>query len=194
MGRRWYIDGQLLNKRNTFLDTIACAEHLVEKGWSRERGVALYGGSAGGLLVGACINMAPQSFGAAVAAVPFVDVVTTMSDPSMPLTITEWEEWGDPRSEPSASYMASYSPYDNVGDQCYPPLYVTAGLNDPRVSYHEPAKWVAKLRAQKLPQNTVYFRCEMGAGHGGPSGRYEHWRDEAHTLAFMLQQLQVSQE
>ena len=178
----------MLTKRNTFRDTIACGEHLISSGWAREKGVAVYGGSAGGLLVGACINMAPQVFGAAVAAVPFVDVVTTMSDPSMPLTVTEWEEWGDPRSEPWASYMLSYSPYDNVVNQQYPPLYVTAGLNDPRVSYHEPAKWVAKIRSV-APNPTVYFRCEMGAGHGGPSGRYEHWRDEAHTLAFMLQQL-----
>ena len=188
MGRRWYLGGQLLTKRNTFLDTIACGEHLISSGWAREKGVAVYGGSAGGLLVGACVNMAPQVFGAAVAAVPFVDVVNTMSDPSLPLTVTEWEEWGDPRSEPWASYMLSYSPYDNVVDQEYPPLYVTAGLNDPRVSYHEPAKWVAKIRSV-AKNSTVYFRCEMGAGHGGPSGRYEHWRDEAHTLAFMLQQL-----
>jgi oligopeptidase B len=133
--------------------------------------------------------MAPQVFGAAVAAVPFVDVVSTMSDPTLPLTVTEWEEWGDPRSEPWASYMLSYSPYDNVEDKKYPPLYVTAGLNDPRVSYHEPAKWVAKLRSMQNNTSDIFFRCEMGAGHGGPSGRYEHWRDEAHTIAFMLQQL-----
>ena len=188
LGRRWWLDGQLLNKRNTFTDTIACARHLESAGFVRRRGLAVYGGSAGGLLVGACLNIAPEAFGAAVAAVPFVDVVNTMSDPSLPLTVTEWEEWGDPRNEPFASYMASYSPYDNVDERDYPPLYVTAGLNDPRVSYHEPAKWVAKLRS--LPDApTVYFRCEMGAGHGGPSGRYEHWRDEAHNLVFMLRQL-----
>ena len=188
LGRRWWLDGQLLKKRNTFTDTIACARHLESAGFVRRRGLAVYGGSAGGLLVGACLNIAPEAFGAAVAAVPFVDVVNTMSDPSLPLTVTEWEEWGDPRNEPFASYMASYSPYDNVDERDYPPLYVTAGLNDPRVSYHEPAKWVAKLRS--LPDApTVYFRCEMGAGHGGPSGRYEHWRDEAHNLVFMLRQL-----
>ena len=188
LGRRWWLDGQLLNKRNTFTDTIACARHLESAGYARRRGVAVLGGSAGGLLVGACLNIAPEAFGAAVAAVPFVDVVNTMSDPSLPLTVTEWEEWGDPRREPFASYMESYSPYDNVAVRDYPPIYVTAGLNDPRVSYHEPAKWVAKLRSLPTPP-TVYFRCEMGAGHGGPSGRYEHWRDEAHNLVFMLRQL-----
>ncbi len=188
LGRSWYLDGKLLNKRNTFTDTIACARHLETRGHARRRGAAIFGGSAGGLLVGACLNIAPQQFGAAVAAVPFVDVVSTMSDPSLPLTVTEWEEWGDPRTEPWASYMLSYSPYDNVADNDYPPIYVTAGLNDPRVGYHEPAKWVARLRALAKPP-TVYFRCEMGAGHGGPSGRYEHWRDEAHILVFMLRQL-----
>ena len=189
MGRRWYLHGRLLDKRNSFTDTIACAAHLEARGLVGRRRIALYGGSAGGLLVGACLNMSPESFGAAVAAVPFVDVVSTMSDPSLPLTVTEWEEWGDPRTEPWASYMLSYSPYDNVDQRDYPPVYVTAGLNDPRVGYHEPAKWVARMRALASPP-TVYFRCEMGAGHGGPSGRYEHWRDEAHNMVFMLRQLQ----
>lgn len=189
MGRRWYLNGRLLDKRNTFTDTISCAAHLEARGLVGRRRIALYGGSAGGLLVGACLNMSPESFGAAVAAVPFVDVVSTMSDPSLPLTVTEWEEWGDPRTEPWASYMLAYSPYDNVDQRDYPPIYVTAGLNDPRVGYHEPAKWVAKMRALASPP-TVYFRCEMGAGHGGPSGRYEHWRDEAHNMVFMLRQLQ----
>jgi len=188
MGRRWYLDGRLLKKRNTFTDTIACARHLESLGLIGRRRTALYGGSAGGLLVGACLNLSPESFGAAVAAVPFVDVVSTMSDPTLPLTVTEWEEWGDPRHEPWASYMLSYSPYDNVAPRDYPPIYATAGLNDPRVGYHEPAKWVAKLRALPSPP-TVFFRCEMGAGHGGPSGRYEHWRDEAHNMVFMLRQL-----
>ena len=188
MGRRWYLNGRLLDKRNTFTDTIACAKHLEARGLVGRRRVAVYGGSAGGLLVGACLNISPDSFGAAVAAVPFVDVVSTMSDPSLPLTVTEWEEWGDPRTEPWASYMLSYSPYDNVEERDYPPIYVTAGLNDPRVGYHEPAKWVAKMRALDSPP-VVYFRCEMGAGHGGPSGRYEHWRDEAHNMVFMLRQL-----
>jgi oligopeptidase B len=185
MGRQWYLDGKFLNKRNTFTDTLACASHLAESKICDGNKLVVRGGSAGGLLVGACVTMNPQRFAGAVAEVPFVDVVNTMSDPSMPLTVTEWEEWGDPRSEPYASYIASYSPYDNTTSVKYPNMYVTAGLNDPRVSYHEPAKWVAKLR-QVSPETTVVFRCEMGAGHGGPSGRYEQWRDEARTLSFIV--------
>jgi oligopeptidase B len=185
MGRQWYLDGKLLAKRNTFTDTIACARHLAALGMCDPGRLAVRGGSAGGLLVGACITIDPQLFRTAVAEVPFVDVVTTMSDPSLPLTVTEWEEWGDPRSEPHASYIESYSPYDNTGDGPYPDLYVTAGLNDPRVGFHEPAKWVAKIRHQS-PSTFVVFKCEMGAGHGGPSGRYEQWRDEARTLAFLV--------
>jgi oligopeptidase B len=185
LGRRWYLDGKLLSKVNTFSDTIACCEHLVAAGWAASGRVALRGGSAGGLLVGACINMRPDLFASAIAEVPFVDVVSTMSDPSLPLTVTEWEEWGDPREEPSASYMLGYSPYDNLGPHNYPAIYVTAGLNDPRVSYHEPAKWVAKLREIRGNDVPLIFKCEMGAGHGGPSGRYEMWRDEARVLAFL---------
>jgi len=185
LGRRWYLDGKLLSKVNTFSDTIACCEHLVAAGWAASGRVALRGGSAGGLLVGACINMRPDLFASAIAEVPFVDVVSTMSDPSLPLTVTEWEEWGDPREEPSASYMLSYSPYDNLGPHNYPAIYVTAGLNDPRVSYHEPAKWVAKLREIRGNDVPLIFKCEMGAGHGGPSGRYEMWRDEARVIAFL---------
>ena len=184
MGRGWYLDGKLLNKRNTFTDTIACARSLVATKICGEK-IVLRGGSAGGLLVGACINFEPTLFHAAVAEVPFVDVVSSMSDPDLPLTITEWEEWGDPRVEPWASYMLSYSPYDNVQSVKYPALYVTAGLNDPRVSYHEPAKWVARLRHDS-PTTLVVMKCEMGAGHGGPTGRYERWRDEARTLTFVL--------
>ena len=184
MGRGWYLDGKLLNKRNTFTDTIACARSLVATKICGEK-IVLRGGSAGGLLVGACINFEPTLFHAAVAEVPFVDVVSSMSDPDLPLTITEWEEWGDPRVEPWASYMLSYSPYDNVQPVKYPSLYVTAGLNDPRVSYHEPAKWVARLRHDS-PTTLVVMKCEMGAGHGGPTGRYERWRDEARTLTFVL--------
>jgi oligopeptidase B len=152
--------------------------------------VAIRGGSAGGLLVGACVTMEPQQFKAAVAEVPFVDVVSTMSDPSLPLTVTEWEEWGDPRSEPFASYMLSYSPYDNTRPADYPALYITAGLNDPRVSYHEPAKWTAKLRDVRTnPSTPLLLRTEMGAGHAGPSGRYDAWRDEARVLSFLVRTL-----
>ena len=187
LGRRWYLDGKLLAKRNTFVDTLAAVEHLVAGGWAAPDRVALRGGSAGGLLVGACITMRPELFATAVAEVPFVDVVSTMSDPTLPLTVTEWEEWGDPRDEPYASYMLGYSPYDNTVPAAYPALYVTAGLNDPRVSYHEPAKWVAKLRAVRTARDRpLVLRTEMGAGHGGPSGRYEAWRDEARALTFVL--------
>ncbi len=186
LGRRWYLDGRLLAKRNTFTDTIACCEHVIALGWAASNRMTLRGGSAGGLLVGACINARPDLFAAAVAEVPFVDVVSTMSDPSLPLTITEWEEWGDPRAEPYASYMLSYSPYDNVTATAYPAVYATAGLNDPRVSFHEPAKWVAKLRATRTNDRPLIFKCEMGAGHGGPSGRYDRWRDEARVIAFLV--------
>lgn len=189
LGRQWYLQGRLEHKRNTFTDTIACVEHLVANGWAHPQRVALRGGSAGGLLVGACITMRPDLFRAAVAEVPFVDVVTTMSDATIPLTVTEWEEWGDPRTEPAASYMLSYSPYDHTTARAYPALLVTAGLNDPRVSYHEPAKWVAKLRAVRTNDATLLLRTEMGAGHGGPSGRYETWRDEARMLAFQVVEL-----
>jgi oligopeptidase B len=190
LGRAWYLDGKLLAKRNTFTDTLAACEHLVQAGVAARERVAIRGGSAGGLLVGACVTMQPDRFRAAVAEVPFVDVVTTMSDPTLPLTVTEWEEWGDPRSEPYASYMLAYSPYDNTAAGRYPALYVTAGLNDPRVSYHEPAKWTAKLRDVRTDHEPpLLLRTEMGAGHAGPSGRYDAWRDEARVLAFLLRTL-----
>ena len=185
MGRDWYLDGKLLQKRNTFIDTNAVAQHLSAEGICDANKIVVRGGSAGGLTVGACITMEPSLYAGAIAEVPFVDVVSTMSDPSLPLTVTEWEEWGDPRVEPFASYIESYSPYDNTTAHSYPQLYVTAGLNDPRVSYHEPAKWVARMR-QVSPETVVVFKCEMGAGHGGPSGRYDQWRDEAQTLAFAI--------
>ncbi|HEY8094161.1 MAG TPA: prolyl oligopeptidase family serine peptidase, partial [Acidimicrobiales bacterium] len=187
LGRGWYLDGKLLTKRNTFTDFIACADHLVAQGYGAEDRVTARGGSAGGLLMGACIAQRPELFAGVVAAVPFVDVVTSMSDPDLPLTVTEWDEWGDPRHEPFASYLLGYSPYDNVVEGAsYPALYVTAGLNDPRVSYHEPAKWVAKLRAQVATRGPLLLRTEMGAGHSGPSGRYETWRNEARMLSFLL--------
>lgn len=186
LGRAWYLDGKLLAKRNTFTDTLAVCEHLVASGVAARDRVAIRGASAGGLLVGACVTMEPERFGSAVAEVPFVDVTTTMSDPTLPLTVTEWEEWGDPRSEPHASYIESYAPYDNTAAGDYPALMITAGLNDPRVSYHEPAKWTAKLREVRTNDAPLIMRTEMGSGHGGPSGRYEAWRDEARVLAFLL--------
>jgi oligopeptidase B len=186
LGRRWYLDGKLLNKRNTFLDTIGVAEHVVAEHWSAPNRLAIRGGSAGGLLVGACMTMRPELFAAVVAEVPFVDVVTTMYDESLPLTITEWEEWGNPAAEPAASYMLSYSPYDQTTSHDYPALFITAGLNDVRVSYHEPAKWIAKIRALRTNAAPLLMRCEMGAGHAGPSGRYDAWREEARTLTFLV--------
>lgn len=186
LGRRWYNDGKLLAKRNTFTDTIACVEHLVERGWAEPDRVVIRGGSAGGLLVGACMTMRPELFAAVVAEVPFVDIVSTMSDPTLPLTVTEWDEWGDPRAEPYASYILSYSPYDNTVAADYPAAYITAGLNDPRVSFHEPAKWCAKLRAMRTNEAPLILKTEMGAGHAGPSGRYDRWRDEALVVTFAL--------
>lgn len=186
LGRQWYLDGKLLNKRNTFSDTLAACEHLAAAGVASRDRVAIRGGSAGGLLVGACVTMEPSRFAAAVAEVPFVDVTTTMSDPSLPLTVTEWEEWGDPRAEPFASYIGGYSPYDNTRPAAYPALFITAGLNDPRVSFHEPAKWMARLREVRQNDAPLVLRTEMGAGHAGQSGRYEAWRDEARVLTFLL--------
>ena len=189
LGRQWYLDGKLLAKTNTFDDTIACAEHLVASGIVDANRLAVRGGSAGGLLVGACMTRRPDLFCSVVAEVPFVDIVSTMSDPTLPLTVTEWEEWGDPREEPYATYMLGYSPYDNTVPADYPAVYATAGLNDPRVSVHEPAKWVARLRDVDTGGRPIVLRTEMGAGHGGPSGRYDAWRDEARVLAFLLRTL-----
>jgi len=190
LGRHWYDDGKLLHKTNTFTDFVACAEHLVAEGWTAPDRLAARGGSAGGLLMGAVANLRPDLFRAIVAEVPFVDCLTTMLDDSLPLTITEWEEWGDPVHDPDVyRLMKSYSPYDNVEAKDYPAMLVTGGLNDPRVQYWEPAKWVAKLRATKTDNRLLVLKMEMGAGHSGPSGRYDAWRDEAFVLAFVLDQL-----
>ena len=186
LGRNWYLDGKLLTKPNTFGDMIASAEHLIATGVVDPDRLAIRGGSAGGLLVAACMTQRPDLFASVVAEVPFVDVVSTMSDPTLPLTVTEWEEWGDPRTEPYASCMLAYSPYDNTVAADYPAVYATAGLNDPRVSVHEPAKWVARLRDVSTGSAPIVLRTELVAGHGGPTGRYEAWRDEARTLAFIL--------
>jgi len=186
LGRRWYLDGKLEHKQHTFDDMIASAEHLTSTGVVAPDRLAIRGGSAGGLLVGACMTQRPELFASVVAEVPFVDIVNTMSDPTLPLTVTEWEEWGDPRAEPFASVMLAYSPYDNTVPADYPAVFVTAGLHDPRVSVHEPAKWVARLREATTGDQPIVMRTEMGAGHGGPTGRYDAWRDEARTLAFLL--------
>ena len=191
MGRVWYDQGKFLKKRNTFTDFIACAERLITGGYTSTDRLAIIGGSAGGLLIGATLNMAPHLFRAAVAIVPFVDVVTTMLDESIPLTVGEFEEWGNPKEEAYYRYMLSYSPYDNVEEQAYPHLLITAGLNDPRVQYWEPAKWTAKLRDLKRDDNVLLLKTEMGAGHSGPSGRYDYLREVALHYAFILDALGV---
>jgi oligopeptidase B len=196
MGRAWYEKGRMEYKTNTFSDFIACARYLVAEGIADPQRLAGRGGSAGGLLIGAVANEAPELFAAMVAQVPFVDCLTTMLDESLPLTIGEWEEWGNPLADEATYYrMFGYSPYDNVTDhnpdgtpRTYPSLLVTGGLNDPRVSYWEPAKWVAKIRA-RTPSTKVLLRTELGAGHGGPSGRYDAWKEEALVYAFLLDAL-----
>jgi oligopeptidase B len=181
------------HKANTFSDFEAAARHLLDEGIARPGALAGRGGSAGGLLIGAVANQAPALFCALVAEVPFVDCVTTMLDDELPLTVGEWEEWGNPLDDEAAYWrMLTYSPYDNVAaveadgsPRVYPSLFVTAGLNDPRVSYWEPAKWVAKLRAT-VPATRIVLRTELGAGHGGPSGRYDSWKEQAAVFAFLL--------
>ena len=187
MGRPWYEAGKELRKRTTFSDFVACAEHLVAEGLTSPDRLVARGGSAGGLLMGAVVNDRPDLFAAVVAEVPFVDALTTILDESLPLTVTEWEEWGNPVADPEVyAYMKSYSPYDNVAAVAHPTILATAGLNDPRVSYWEPAKWVQRLRATTTGDRPIYLKTEMGAGHQGPSGRYDAWRDEAFVFAFVL--------
>jgi oligopeptidase B len=192
MGRGWYEDGKFLNKTNTFTDFIACASHLIEEGYTSPSSLAIRGRSAGGLLIGAVVNTRPDLFSCAVAQVPFVDVVTTMLDETVPLTVTEYEEWGNPADVEYYEYMKAYSPYDNVKADHYPAMLVTAGFNDPRVSYWEPAKWVAKLREMNPHHSQLLLQTEMGAGHSGPSGRYESWREEAFVTAFVVSRLQAA--
>jgi oligopeptidase B len=187
MGRYWYEDGKVFHKKNTFTDFIACAERLIELGYATPEQLAIAGGSAGGLLMGAVTNMRPDLFKVVVAHVPFVDVVNTMLDETLPLTVTEYEEWGNPNEQAAYEYISSYAPYENVESKAYPNMLVTAGLNDPRVPYWEPAKWVAKLRDRKTDANVIAIRTSMGAGHGGPSGRYEKLREKAFEYAFMLE-------
>ena len=194
MGRSWYEMGRLAQKPTTFSDFVAVARYLIDEGWTTPEQFAARGGSAGGLLMGAVMNLAPELFRAIVAEVPFVDVVTTMLDESLPLTAGEWEEWGNPdASATSYRTMKSYSPYDNVRvddgtNVLYPHLYASGGLNDSRVGFWEPAKWVLRLRDAN-PENHAVLKTEMGAGHGGPSGRYDAWRDEAQVLAWLLNEI-----
>lgn len=192
LGRKWYEEGKFLHKQNTFTDFVTCAETLIQQGWTSAEQLAISGGSAGGLLVGAVINQRPELFKAAIAQVPFVDVVTTILDTSLPLSATEWEEWGNPNDPAFYNYMKAYSPYDNVEAKAYPTLLVTAGLNDPRVSYWEPAKWTAKLRDLKTDDHRLLLKTHMGAGHGGASGRYERLKEIAFEYAFLLDQWNIS--
>lgn len=186
LGRRWYDGGRMEHKHHTFSDFAACATHLVAEGIADPERIVARGASAGGLLMGVMVNEHPELFAGVVAEVPFVDNVNTMLDPTIPLTVTEYDEWGNP-SEPDAfGWMSAYGPYENVVPADHPALLVTAGLNDPRVQYWEPAKWVAKLRATSTSTRPLLFRTELESGHGGPSGRYETWRDEAFVYAFIL--------
>jgi oligopeptidase B len=191
LGRRWYEDGKLLHKKNTFGDFIACAEHLIAHGYTTSDRLIAQGGSAGGLLMGAVANERPEIFRTIVAEVPFVDVVRVMLDPSLPLTSVEFVEWGDPRDPAFYTYIRSYSPYDNVGPRVYPNLYLTAGIEDDQVPYWQPAKWAAKLRAMKRDDNLLLLRTNMGAGHAGASGFYDHQREVAFTYAFVLLSLGI---
>jgi oligopeptidase B len=186
MGRKWYEDGKLLNKRNTFTDFISCGEFLVSEKYTRPEKLFAMGGSAGGLLMGAIVNMRPDLFKGVVAAVPFVDVLTTMLDESIPLTTGEYDEWGNPNDKIYYDYMRTYSPYDNVKAANYPNLLVTTGYHDSQVQYWEPAKWVARLREMKTGDNLLLFHTNMDAGHGGASGRFEPYRETAMEFAFLL--------
>ncbi|MEI2453648.1 S9 family peptidase [Lysobacter firmicutimachus] len=191
LGRKWYDDGKLFRKKNTFTDFVDVTEQLVEAGYAAPDRVAAYGGSAGGLLMGAIANMAPDRYRAILSQVPFVDVVTTMLDPSIPLTTNEYDEWGNPEKKDYYDYMLSYSPYDNLKAQDYPAMFVGTGLWDSQVQYWEPAKYVARLRDLDTGKQPVLFRTNMEAGHGGKSGRFRRFREQAEMYAFMLDQLQV---
>ena len=191
LGRHWYEDGKMLQKINTFDDFIACGEFLIEQNYTSHKHLFAMGGSAGGLLIGAVINMKPQLWKAAIAAVPFVDVVTTMLDESIPLTTGEYDEWGNPNQEEYYKYILSYSPYDQVEKKDYPALLVTTGLHDSQVQYWEPAKWVAKLRELKTDDNLLLLKTNMETGHGGASGRYEYYKEVALNYAFLLDQAEL---
>jgi oligopeptidase B len=191
LGREWYEDGRQLRKKNTFTDFIDVTRHLVRAGYGAQDKVFAEGGSAGGLLMGAVANMAPGDYRAIIAHVPFVDVVTTMLDETIPLTTNEFDEWGNPKQKPFYDYMLSYSPYDNVAAQDYPAMLVFTGLWDSQVQYYEPAKWVARLRARKTDANPLVFSVDMSAGHSGQAGRFQRYRDTALEYAFILDQLQA---
>jgi len=191
IGRKWYEDGKLLNKMNTFTDFNSCSEYLIKKAYTSNEKLFAMGGSAGGLLMGAIVNMQPELYKAVVAQVPFVDVITTMLDETIPLTTGEFDEWGNPKEKEFYDYMLSYSPYDQVKAQNYPAMLVTTGLHDSQVQYWEPAKWVAKLRDLKTDENILLLHTNMEVGHGGASGRFEALKEYALEYAFIFQQLGI---
>jgi oligopeptidase B len=186
LGRKWYEDGKLLKKKNTFTDFIDCSQFVIDEKYTSSQHLYAEGGSAGGLLMGAIVNMEPKLYNGVVAQVPFVDVVTTMLDETIPLTTGEYDEWGNPNVKKYFDYMLSYSPYDNVKEQAYPNLYISTGLHDSQVQYWEPAKWVAKLRVLKTNNNQLYLDTNMDAGHGGASGRFEAIKEIAKEYSFLL--------
>ena len=185
MGRNWYEDGRMMNKKNTFTDFVDVTKALQQKSIIDPARTYAMGGSAGGLLMGAVVNMAPELYHGVVAAVPFVDVVTTMLDESIPLTTGEFNEWGNPKNKDAYEYMLSYSPYDQVSAQDYPNMMVTTGLHDSQVQYFEPAKWVARLRDRRTDNNKLIMHVNMDAGHGGASGRYRQYKETAQEFAFL---------
>jgi oligopeptidase B len=193
MGEQWYDDGKILNKKKTFSDFIACAEYLIKEKYTAPEKLGIMGGSAGGLLMGAVVNMRPDLFHVVLALVPFVDVVTTMQDKNLPLTTQEYEEWGNPGNEEVYRYMLSYAPYDNVVPKPYPNILVTAGWNDSQVMYHEPMKWVAKLRALKTDNNIILLKTNMESGHGGATGRFDYLKDIAFEYAFLMDRLGIKE-
>jgi oligopeptidase B len=188
-GRSWYHDGKFLKKKNTFSDFIDCADFLIRQNYTSEGNIAICGGSAGGLLMGAVTNMRPDLWGAVVALVPFVDIMNTMADETLPLTVIEYGEWGNPNDAKYFNYMFSYSPYENISPQFYPPILATGGLYDPRVGYWEPTKWILKLRENQRGINPIFLKMQMTAGHQGPSGRYEAYREVAFYYSFVIDRL-----
>jgi oligopeptidase B len=194
MGRAWYDNGKLLNKKNTFTDFVDVTDGLVKQGYASKDRVAAMGGSAGGLLMGAITNLAPDKYRVIVSQVPFVDVVTTMLDPTIPLTTNEYDEWGNPEQQKYYDYMLTYSPYDNLSKHAYPAIFVGTGLWDSQVQYWEPAKYVARLRDLNTGSLPVLFRTNMDAGHGGKSGRFRRYKEISEYYAFLIDELGVSKE
>ena len=188
-GEAWYNDGKMMNKKNTFNDFVDVSDYLIQEKWTTPQLLAIRGGSAGGLLIGAALNQKPENFRAAIAEVPFVDVLTTMLDPTIPLTTQEYLQWGNPNEEAAYQYMKSYSPYDNIQPKSYPAIYVQTGINDQQVSYWEPTKWVQKLRDLNRSKHPILMKCNMGAGHGGASGRYTHYEESAEKFVFLIKEL-----